>query len=200
YFEKVTSLHSAYVIKMQQNTLSTTLNFTGGDAGGGIIQDVEAAGRLVDKNLNYDSNFPSLLDMLRVNPQGGASVSGLSETDYPNSGDTRTPHHLHTVRKEPLPSELMHHFQHMQCNCMMGLFPDISRAWLTIDSDIYVWLYEDGSDLAYFDGLHETILSVGLVKPRPGVFKQYIEHLLVLTTISEIVLLGVSFSQDAESK
>lgn len=184
---------------MQQNTLSTTLNFSSGDTSGGIIQDVEAAGRLVDKNLNYDSSFPSLLDMLRVNPQGGASVSGLSETDYPNSGDTRTPHHLHSVRKEPLPSDLMHHFQHMQCNCMMGLFPDISRAWLTIDSDIYVWLYEDGSDLAYFDGLHETILSVGLVKPRPGVFKPYIEHLLVLTTISEIVLLGVSFSQDGEN-
>lgn len=26
----------------------------------------------------------------------------------------------------------------MKCNCMMGLFPEIGRAWLTIDSDIYV--------------------------------------------------------------
>ena len=49
--------------------------------------------------------------------------------------------------------------------------------------------------MAYFDGLHETILSVGLVKPKKGVFKPYIEHLLCLTTTSEIVLLGVSFSQ-----
>lgn len=32
----------------------------------------------------------------------------------------------------------------MKCNCMMGLFPEIHRAWLTIDSDIYVWLYDDG--------------------------------------------------------
>lgn len=32
----------------------------------------------------------------------------------------------------------------MQCNCMMGLFPEIRRAWLTIDSDIFVWNYEDG--------------------------------------------------------
>ena len=31
----------------------------------------------------------------------------------------------------------------MQCNCMMGLFPEISRAWLTIDSDIFDWNYED---------------------------------------------------------
>lgn len=32
----------------------------------------------------------------------------------------------------------------MQCNCMMGVFPAISRAWLTIDSDIFMWNYEDG--------------------------------------------------------
>lgn len=32
----------------------------------------------------------------------------------------------------------------MQCNCMMGVFPEISRAWLTIDSDIFMWSYEDG--------------------------------------------------------
>ncbi|XP_066949536.1 nuclear pore complex protein Nup155 isoform X2 [Macrobrachium rosenbergii] len=181
---------------MQQNTLSTTLGITGGDGGGdGVVQDLEVAGRMVDKHLNYDSSFPSLLDMLRVTPQNFPTVSGLSETDYPSSGDVRTSRHLHTTRKVPLPSELMHHFQHMQCNCMMGLFPEINRAWLTIDSDIYVWIYEDGSDLAYFDGLHETILSVGLVKPKKGVFKSYIEHLLCLTTTSEIVLLGVSFSQ-----
>ena len=29
----------------------------------------------------------------------------------------------------------------------------VQRAWLTIDSDIYVWRYEDGGDLAYYDGL-----------------------------------------------
>ncbi|XP_042856337.1 nuclear pore complex protein Nup155-like [Penaeus japonicus] len=186
---------------MQQNTLSTTLGFGGGEGGGdGVLQDLEIAGRLVDKHLNYDSSFPSLLDMLRVSPQGSATVSGLSESDYPNSGDPRSIRHLSFTRKVPLPSELMHHFQHMQCNCMMGLFPEINRAWLTIDSDIYVWVYEDGRDLAYFDGLHETILSVGLVKPKAGVFKKYIEYLLCLTTTSEIVLLGVSFSQTADEE
>ncbi|KAK4316417.1 hypothetical protein Pmani_012431 [Petrolisthes manimaculis] len=186
---------------MQQNTLSSTLNFSVSESGGdGGMQDLEVAGRLIDKHLSYDSSFPSLLDRLRVSQQSCATVSGLSESDYPNSGDLRSARHLHTTRKVPLPSELMHHFQHMQCNCMMGLFPEINRAWLTIDNDIYVWLYEDGSDLAYFDGLHETILSVGLVKPKAGVFKPYIEHLLCLTTTSEIVLLGVSFSQTADAE
>ncbi|KAK8391628.1 hypothetical protein O3P69_017278 [Scylla paramamosain] len=190
---------------MQQNTLSSTLNLGtgdggGGGGGGGEMQDLEVACGLIDKHLSYDSSFPSLLERLRVAPQGFPTVSGLSESDYPSSGEVRSARHHHTTRKVPLPSELMYHFQHMKCNCMMGLFPEIHRAWLTIDSDIYVWMYEDGSDLAYFDGLHETILSVGLVKPKAGVFKPYIEHLLVLTTTSEIVLLGVSFSQPSEAE
>lgn len=93
--------------------------------------------------------------------------------------------------KIPLPSEVMEHFSHMQCHCMMGLFTEISKAWLTIDSDIYVWSYENETDIAYFDGLNETIISVGLVKPKPGIFQNYVKYLLILTTTIEITVLGV---------
>ena len=82
----------------------------------------------------------------------------------------------------------------MQCNCAMGLFPEINRAWLVIDSNIYAWNYENGRDLAYFDGLNEVILSAGLVLPKSGVFKEHIQFLLCLTSAVEIVILGVSFT------
>ena len=82
----------------------------------------------------------------------------------------------------------------MLCNCAMGLLPEIKRAWLTIDSTIYMWNYEDGKDLAYFDGLSEVILAAGLVVPKPGVFQSHIRYLLCLTTAVEIVVLGVSFT------
>lgn len=81
----------------------------------------------------------------------------------------------------------------------MGIFPEIHRAWLTIDSDFYVWTYEEAADIAYYDGLNETILCVGLIRPKPGVFHTYIKHLLVLSTVSEIVVLGVTFSPVANS-
>ena len=57
---------------MQQNTLSSTLNLGAGDGGGGggEMQDLEVACRLIDKHLSYDSSFPSLLERLRVAPQG----------------------------------------------------------------------------------------------------------------------------------
>lgn len=78
---------------------------------------------------------------------------------------------------------------------MMGLFAEINRAWLTVDSDIYVWTYEENTDLAYFDGINETIVCVGLVKPKPGVFHAFIKYLLVLTTAVDIIVLGVTFTE-----
>lgn len=78
---------------------------------------------------------------------------------------------------------------------MMGLFPEINRAWLTVDSDIYIWTYEENIDLAYFDGINETILCVGLIKPKPGVFHAFIKYLLVLTTAVDIIVLGVTFTE-----
>ena len=42
--------------------------------------------------------------------------------------------------------------------------------------------------------MNETILCVGLVDPKPGVFKSHIRHLLVLITATDILLLGVGFA------
>jgi PREDICTED: similar to nuclear pore complex protein nup154 len=50
----------------------------------------------------------------------------------------------------------------------MGLFTDIGRAWITIDSTLFLWSYDNGSDVAYYDGLTEVILSVALIKPKPS--------------------------------
>uniref|UniRef100_A0A8C0EQX2 Nucleoporin 155 n=1 Tax=Bubo bubo TaxID=30461 RepID=A0A8C0EQX2_BUBBB len=124
------------------------------------------------------------------------TVSGMSDMDYPLQGPglLSIPNlpEISSVRRVPLPPELVEQFGHMQCNCMMGVFPEISRAWLTIDSDIFMWNYEDGGDLAYFDGLSETILAVGLVKPKGGIFQPHVRHLLVLATPVDIVILGLS--------
>ncbi len=62
-----------------------------------------------------------------------------------------------------------------------------------------MWTYEDGGDLAYFDGLSEPIIAVELVEPKPGVFQPHIQFLLCLATTVEVVLLGVSFTGSASN-
>lgn len=162
------------------------------------MESLELAGKMVEKFTAQDNNFPSLIDRMRVSVQHGPTYSGLSETDYPNTGNvTRMKYmkNLSVLNKVPLPPEILEHFSHLQCHCMMGIFPEINRAWLTIDSDIFIWNFEQGSDVAYYDGLSETIVSVGLVKPKPGVFMSYIKRLLVITTVVDIVVLGVTFKK-----
>eukprot|EP00096_Caligus_rogercresseyi_P005390 TRINITY_DN2077_c0_g1_i1.p1 TRINITY_DN2077_c0_g1~~TRINITY_DN2077_c0_g1_i1.p1 ORF type:complete len:1265 (-),score=396.32 TRINITY_DN2077_c0_g1_i1:325-4119(-) len=166
------------------------------DGGRNPFEGIELAGRNVEKMLGGDSTFPALVDKLRLG--GSPTLSGLQDGDYPclrgpSFGDSLR--ELSSVRNVSLPPELVEHFGHMQVNCMMGLFASIGRAWLTIDSDIYVWKFGDCSDLAYFDGLSDTILSVALVAPKPNIFQPHITHLLCLTTALEIVLLGVSFAK-----
>ncbi|XP_057289225.1 nuclear pore complex protein Nup155 isoform X1 [Pezoporus wallicus] len=157
---------------------------------------LEIAGRIIDRQIQDDRCYPDLSELLAVPAPGSPTVSGMSDMDYPLQGPglLSIPNlpEISAVRRVPLPPELVEQFGHMQCNCMMGVFPEISRAWLTIDSDIFMWNYEDGGDLAYFDGLSETILAVGLVKPKGGIFQPHVRHLLVLATPVDIVILGLS--------
>ncbi|XP_022349102.1 nuclear pore complex protein Nup155 isoform X2 [Enhydra lutris kenyoni] len=164
----------------------------------GLQEALENAGRLIDRQLQEDRMYPDLSELLMVSAPNNPTVSGMSDMDYPLQGPglLSVPNlpEISSIRRVPLPPELVEQFGHMQCNCMMGVFPPISRAWLTIDSDIFMWNYEDGGDLAYFDGLSETILAVGLVKPKPGIFQPHVRHLLVLATPVDIVILGLSYA------
>ncbi|CAB3242107.1 unnamed protein product [Arctia plantaginis] len=161
------------------------------------LEHLELAGCALDRYISADNSRPSFLEITGIASLRSPTCSGLNAGDYRNLAALVNHPNLSQLRilnKVPLPPEIMEHFAHMQCHCLMGVFPEISRVWLAIDSNIYVWAFEHGSDVAYFDGLGETIVSVGLVKPKSGVFQNFVKYLLVLTTTVEIVVLGVTFS------
>lgn len=153
---------------------------------------IELAAKQVDQNLQSDSKFKTLTDLLRASPQQ-PSLSGLQDVDYPNMLNLshRIPL-ISNMTTVPLPSGVIEQFINMQHNCALGIFPEISRAWLSVDCSIFFWAYDNASDVAYYDGLHETILAVHLFKPKPNVFKSHIKYLLCLVTALEITLLGVT--------
>lgn len=67
---------------------------------------------------------------------------------------------------------------------------------MTFDNRLFLWKYDE-KDFNVWDGLDQIIVSVGLVRPKPGIFVETIRYLLVLTTPVEIVVLGVSFAGDS---
>ncbi|XP_065566663.1 nuclear pore complex protein Nup155-like isoform X4 [Artemia franciscana] len=159
---------------------------------------IDVAGRTIDKCILSDSSSAKLIDQLKITKEGCPTHSGLSPSDYPQAAQScrMLLKQCGTMKRVPLPQELVEQFAHVETISSMGLLPQIGRAWLTIDSNIYLWNYRDGSDLAFYDGLSEAILSAGIAKPKPNVFQPQIEYLLVLATTVEIVLLGVTFSGD----
>ena len=75
-----------------------------------------------------------------------------------------------------------------------GVFPQIHRAWMTIDHILFLWDYTDPRGSFYqYDGLDQTIIHASLVRPRRGVFEDGAEPpwLLLLSTPVEVVLLGL---------
>lgn len=164
---------------------------------------LEFSGDLLDRFNAVDVNPPGIVEITGISQHGMATASGLKKDDYQQMGSLvmglLDVQQVATVNKIPIPSEVVEHFRHIKCHCMMGLFAEIGRAWLTIDSDIYIWTYENSRDVAYFDGLSHLITSVGIVKPKTSVFVPDIKYLLILATTIEIVILGVTFDNTTKT-
>eukprot|EP00794_Sanderia_malayensis_P007706 gene7706-8543_t len=183
---------------------------------------ISAAAEELDAQLQNDRQLVELGSQLGISGNGFVTFSGINDYDYPNIFGL--PQHQHadlsgtllsTVKRVPIPEELFEQFDRIlppayalafllmldvQANVTIGLFAEINRAWLAIDSDIYVWNFEDGSDVAYFDGLDEVILAAGLITPKPGVFQDHIKFLLCITTPFNVVVLGVGFAEENDGK
>ncbi|KAI0313508.1 nucleoporin [Amylostereum chailletii] len=77
----------------------------------------------------------------------------------------------------------------------MGLISELDRVWVAIDHKLLLWDYVEGQDLSSFTDQPDVITLVRVVKPKPGVFVEEINHLLVLCTPLTVLLLGVCASQ-----
>ncbi|ALC39288.1 Nup154 [Drosophila busckii] len=168
---------------------------------------LQTAGNMLEFHDTRDKQKPGLLELTGISQHGRATMSGLNDYDYKTlaqltSDDTHNLQQLRTLIKSSIPTEILEHFNHIKTHCNMGLFPEIGRAWLTIDSGMYIWTYDQARDVAYYDGLDHIIVSVGLVKPKPGVLIDDVKHLLLLTTPTEVIVLGVTFKEanDARGK
>ncbi|KAF8507029.1 nucleoporin [Russula emetica] len=74
----------------------------------------------------------------------------------------------------------------------MGLLSAIERVWVAIDHKLFLWDYVEGQDLSSFVDQPDVITHVVIVNPKPGVFVDEINYLLVLCTPLTVILLGVS--------
>ncbi|PSC67210.1 nuclear pore complex NUP155 [Micractinium conductrix] len=97
-----------------------------------------------------------------------------------------------------MPGMVLERYNACQTVAFCGVFPSIKRAWASVDNSLFLWRFDKWQDVPIeYAGEEQAIVAVGLVRPRPGVFVEAIQHLLVLCTTTEIVLLGVCCSRGA---
>lgn len=80
----------------------------------------------------------------------------------------------------------------------MGLFAELNHAWVTIDHALYLWDYtHPNPQLVGFESQPKSISAVKLAVPRAGVFLPSITHVLVISTTSDVLLLGLGCEKTA---
>ncbi|RNC31295.1 nuclear pore complex protein (NUP155), partial [Trypanosoma cruzi] len=88
-----------------------------------------------------------------------------------------------------------------RANSIVGLFPELSRAWITVDNKLLLWNYGTGRDFLVYDEIPELIVAVGNpVTPVAGVFQLHITLVFPVATPKTIHLLGLCVVGDETAK
>lgn len=83
----------------------------------------------------------------------------------------------------------------------MGVFPEIQRAWLSLDSKLYIWNYNASLTDQEFDTIDDfegTILKCALVRPKKDVFVESVNYLIIVATSKEMKILALEYSPDSK--
>lgn len=100
-----------------------------------------------------------------------------------------------------IPDQIFEQYNRAQVSTSMGLFAELRHAWVTIDNALYIWDYtHPNPQLVGFEDQPNSITTVKLAKPRPGVFLPTVTHVLVVSTTADIFILGLGGNADGGSK
>lgn len=104
------------------------------------------------------------------------------------------------VSQLDLPDKFFEEYNLTECLTKMGLFPEINRSWIAVDNKLVFWNYKlpqsSFNKLSQFltiDQIRHSILTVKLVKPKPGVFVAGVNHLLLIATTMDIHIYVVKY-------
>eukprot|EP00889_Picochlorum_renovo_P004014 jgi/Picre1/31044/NNA_006401.t1 len=91
-----------------------------------------------------------------------------------------------------MPKMVMERYSACQTVAFCGVFPEIKRAWASVDNTLFLWRYDRWQDvpIEYHIG-DQPIVAAGIVVPKANVFQAAVQHVLVLCTTTEICFIGV---------
>ncbi|KAG9238935.1 putative nucleoporin [Amylocarpus encephaloides] len=148
-------------------------------------QPIQRAARTINEYLQREASFPELDSYVR---QGMSS-----DYEIPNTATETAWTPFQRMRVHEIPDRILEQYNRAEVSTAMGLFAELNHAWVTIDNALYLWDYTNPNpELIGYEEQTHNITAVNLVKPRKGVFVKDVNHLLVVATTQEIILLGLA--------
>ncbi|KAK9454967.1 Non-repetitive/WGA-negative nucleoporin C-terminal-domain-containing protein [Dipodascopsis uninucleata] len=147
---------------------------------------LEYAKRTINDFLDRDARYPDLDRIIQQSQQSEYVVSGTNDASVPWTPFVRT-------RLCNIPDIIFDQYNKTECFTKMGVFPQLDRAWISVDNRLYFWNYMSGSDFLSFEDITHSIVAVALIRPKPGTFISSIKYLLLLATPLEFHLIGVAY-------
>ncbi|GAX19428.1 nuclear pore complex protein Nup155 [Fistulifera solaris] len=145
---------------------------------------LEAAGRAVLNCLREDE-AASDADLYRRIANSSTGSHAYFEDD-----DSKIALQWKHVQSDPLPVLLSQQLSTVQSHSLMGLLAPASLAWMSVDHKLYLWSFQrnvpNESLLCFEIPSQQCVVSVGLVQPKKGVFKDDVKWGIVVTTPEEI--------------
>lgn len=106
------------------------------------------------------------------------------------------------VSQLDLPDKFFEEINLTECLMNMGLMPEISRSWIAVDNKLIFWNYKlpqssfnKSSQFLTIDQIRHSILTVKLVRPKPGVFVKDVNYLLLIATTMDIHIYVVKYDE-----
>jgi len=155
----------------------------------------------------YESeNHYGILDKAREGVEGNLGSDEtmdelhMMDRDMPYSVRDEKEKCLERIRSIPIPVSILNAArQNHIMNSFNGIFPEIQRAYMTMDNRLFLWNYYEGNKFQVYEEIDQTIISVGLVRP-PDVMcssETKTKFMLVLTTPVDVILIGIEFEEDS---
>jgi hypothetical protein len=183
------------------------------------LRSLETASQVVDSHMNRDrvedlaSYFPGggeLFSFTIPKPARRGTAPGDAAAGRPTVMELESDFVME--HSYFFPEELQEQISKANFS-FMGVFPELNRAWVTVDHQLFIWHYPhlqghaakqqtssmiEHSEIIPFNDLDQVIISVAIVRPRPNVFVENVQHLMIIATPVEIVLLAVIFNNEDE--
>ncbi|EGC38897.1 hypothetical protein DICPUDRAFT_148347 [Dictyostelium purpureum] len=93
-----------------------------------------------------------------------------------------------------LPKEIANALLTTSTKSSFGLFPEINRAWISIDQTLYLWDYRANETTSH--NLSQVIINCALVTPKKNTFKDNVKKVMVVCTHVEIFLFALCYSSE----